>query len=53
MPTVGELFGVVKLKGGPKFESDFRRTMGRVKKEVFNLRNAFQGAFGAFLLLGS
>ena len=50
MASIGEIFGVVKLRGGQQFVRDFQGVTGRIKNEVGNVKTFLQSAFGGIVL---
>ena len=50
MATVGEILGIVKLRGGPQFVRDFRSMTNQMKNEVANLRTVVKGIIGGFVV---
>lgn len=48
MATVGEIYGVIKLKGGSEFVRNFKSISERVKSEVGTLQNIFKTAFSIY-----
>ncbi len=43
MPTVGEIYGILRLQGGEQFVNKFKSVTGRVRKELFTIKNAVAG----------
>ena len=43
MPTVGEIYGILRLQGGEQFVNKFKSVAGRVRKELFSIKNAVAG----------
>lgn len=43
MPTVGEIYGILRLKGGEQFANQFKSVAGRVRKELFSIKKAVAG----------
>jgi len=48
--TVGQILGVIRLKGGNEMVKSFKSATKRMKQEAFNLRSALQGAFGIYMI---